>query len=154
MSTATGSTAVVSDDPSQFKTLKSKNALQDAIRQFNIKPKRGIKALLDTGIIESKAPEDIARFLLTTEGLDKALIGEYLGEGDPENIAIMHAFVDLMDFTDAKFVTALRTFCNPSVFPVRPRRLTDICLSLLNVTPSTTPAFSPMLTLPTCLLTL
>lgn len=111
LSTATGSTAVVSDDPSQFQNLKiKKNALQDAIRQFNIKPKRGIKALLDTGIIESKAPEDIARFLLTTEGLDKALIGEYLGEGDPENIAIMHAFVDLMDFTDAKFVTALRTF--------------------------------------------
>jgi len=38
------------------------------------------------------------------------MIGEYLGEGEPHNIAIMHAFVDSMDFTRRRFVDALRQF--------------------------------------------
>ncbi|KAI8905469.1 hypothetical protein EDD86DRAFT_257459 [Gorgonomyces haynaldii] len=45
-----------------------------------------------------------------TEGLNKNNIGEYLGEGEEENIQIMHCFVDLMDFTGLKFVEALRQF--------------------------------------------
>lgn len=111
LSVTTGSSTVVSDDPSQFQSLKiKKTALQEAIRQFNIKPKKGIKNLLSSGLIESDSPKDIAQFLLTTEGLDKALLGEYLGEGDAENIAIMHAFVDLMDFSNMRFVDALRKF--------------------------------------------
>jgi brefeldin A-inhibited guanine nucleotide-exchange protein len=36
---------------------------------------------VEAGFIPSKAPIDIARFLLTTDGLNKAIIGEYLGEG-------------------------------------------------------------------------
>ena len=48
--------------------------------------------------------------IIVHKGLDKAGIGEYLGEGDPENVAIMHAFVDSMDFTKRRFVDALRQF--------------------------------------------
>lgn len=111
LSSTNGSTALIGDDPSQFQSLKiKKNALQDGIRQFNTKPKRGIKALLASGLIISDSPEDIARFLLTTEGLDKTSLGEFLGEGDQESIDIMHAFVDLMDFANMSFVDALRHF--------------------------------------------
>ena len=38
------------------------------------------------------------------------MIGEFLGEGEEENIAIMHAFVDQMDFNGLKFIEALRSF--------------------------------------------
>ncbi|KAK9368666.1 hypothetical protein V1509DRAFT_592614 [Lipomyces kononenkoae] len=99
------------DDPTQFESLKHrKTALIEGIKQFNFKPKRGIVMLCENNFIASKDPNDVARFLLTTEGLSKAMIGEYLGEGDPENVATMHAFVDLMDFSDMKFVDALRRF--------------------------------------------
>ncbi|KAK9241341.1 hypothetical protein V1525DRAFT_351858 [Lipomyces kononenkoae] len=99
------------DDPTQFESLKHrKTALLEGIKQFNFKPKRGIVMLRENNFIASNDPNDIARFLLTTEGLSKAMIGEYLGEGDPENVAIMHAFVDLMDFSGMKFVDALRRF--------------------------------------------
>ena len=47
---------------------------------------------------------------MTTDGLDKATIGEYLGEGDEKNIAIMHAFVDEMEFEETGFVDAMRRF--------------------------------------------
>ncbi|BFZ59154.1 guanine nucleotide exchange protein for ADP-robosylation factor [Saitoella coloradoensis] len=99
------------DDPDQFETLKQrKTLLSEAIRKFNFKPKRGVAALKETGFIRSDEPEEIAKFLLTTEGLNKAMVGEFLGEGETENIAIMHAFVDAMDFTKTKFVDALRRF--------------------------------------------
>lgn len=44
-------------------------------------PVQGIHYLIDHKFIRSNKPEDIARFLLRTEGLNKATIGEYLGDG-------------------------------------------------------------------------
>ncbi|EMD40859.1 hypothetical protein CERSUDRAFT_131198 [Gelatoporia subvermispora B] len=101
----------VVDDPSKFESAKQrKTTLLEGIKKFNTKPKRGIIFFIETGFIPSNSPQDIARFLLETDGLSKAMIGEYLGEGDEENIAIMHAFVDLMEFRNLPFVDALRTF--------------------------------------------
>lgn len=66
--------------------------------------------MLDSKCISSKSPFDIAHFLLNTEGLSKAMIGEYLGEGEDENISIMHAFIDQMEFQGLSFVPAIRIF--------------------------------------------
>lgn len=111
--TATAETAKASiqDDPTRFQDAKQrKTTLLDGIRRFNQKPKRGIEFLLQHGFIRSKQPSDVAKFLLYADGLSKAQIGEYLGEGDTENIAIMHAFVDLINFDNMPFTTALRRF--------------------------------------------
>lgn len=105
------STPAAEDDPSQIEKVKQKKiALMNAINQFNFKPKRGVKLFLQEGFIPSESPQDIASFLFRNERLDKAIIGEYLGEGDPENIAIMHAFIDSMDFSRRRFVDSLRQF--------------------------------------------
>ncbi|KAJ7283686.1 hypothetical protein C8J57DRAFT_1293277 [Mycena rebaudengoi] len=99
------------DDPSKFENAKQKKTtLLEGIKKFNFKPKRGIQFLIDTGFIPSKSPQDVASFLLSTDGLNKAMIGEYLGEGDEENVATMHAFVDTLEFKDLAFVDALRLF--------------------------------------------
>ncbi|TFK75941.1 Sec7-domain-containing protein [Pluteus cervinus] len=99
------------DDPSRFESAKQKKTtLLEGIRKFNFKPKRGIQFLLENGLIQSKEPLDIATFLLSTDGLSKAMIGEYLGEGEEENITIMHAFVDLLELSNLGFVDALRLF--------------------------------------------
>ncbi|GLB33776.1 putative sec7 [Lyophyllum shimeji] len=118
LSTSTGSaetfrqlTPDLLDDPGKFESAKQKKTtLLEGIKKFNFKPKRGVQFLIETGFIPSKAPIDIARFLLTTDGLSKAMIGEYLGEGDEENVAIMHAFIDQLDFRALPFVDALRLF--------------------------------------------
>lgn len=105
------STPVVDDDPDQLEKEKARKiALTNAIRQFNFKPKKGIKLLIRDGFINSSSPADIADFLLKEEKLDKTQIGEFLGEGDQQNIDIMHAFVDAMNFTKKRFVDALRQF--------------------------------------------
>ncbi|KAH7322932.1 Sec7 domain-containing protein [Stachybotrys elegans] len=104
-------TPIPDDDPDQLEKEKArKTALMNAIRQFNFKPKKGIKLLLRDGFIPSESPTDIANFLLKEDKLDKAQIGEFLGEGEPKNIEIMHAFVDCMEFTKKRFVDALRQF--------------------------------------------
>ncbi|KAI4092177.1 MAG: hypothetical protein LQ344_003660 [Seirophora lacunosa] len=108
---AAPSTPLLEDDPSQLEKAKMrKTALMNGVRQFNFKPKRGIKTLLNDGFIRSESPEDIAAFIIQHEQLDKAMIGEYLGEGEPQNVATMHALVDSMDFTKRRFVDALRQF--------------------------------------------
>ncbi|KAI9591638.1 hypothetical protein BDF19DRAFT_468694 [Syncephalis fuscata] len=102
---------ITNDDPEHFSHRKQrKQRLEDGVRLFAWKPKKGIRTLLDSGIIPSNSPQDVAHFLLNTDGLDKTMIGEYLGEGETENIAIMHAFVDMMDFRNLSFVSALRIF--------------------------------------------
>ncbi|KAJ1983713.1 guanine nucleotide exchange protein for ADP-robosylation factor [Dimargaris cristalligena] len=104
-------TTGTTDDPGQFMYVKQrKQQLEDGLRLFNWKPKKGIQALIKTHFIESDTPEAIAKFLRSADGLNKTQLGEYLGEGDTKNIAIMHAFVDDMAFVNTPFVPALRNF--------------------------------------------
>lgn len=104
-------TPVAEDDPGQLEREKRrKTAMTNAVRQFNFKPKRGIKALLQDGFLKSDSPQDIAAFLLRNDQISKAALGEFLGEGDESNVKIMHAFVDGMDFRQTRFVDALRRF--------------------------------------------
>ncbi|KAK2745668.1 guanine nucleotide exchange protein for ADP-robosylation factor [Myotisia sp. PD_48] len=105
------STPVPEDDPSEIEKAKQrKTAFTNAIQTFNTKPKRGMKLLLSEGFIPSDSPADIANFFLRNDRLDKTTLGAYLGEGDPQNVAIMHSFVDAMDFGKRRFVDALRQF--------------------------------------------
>ena len=70
------------DDVGRFESAKQrKTTLQEGMKKFNFKPKRGVEYLVGHGFIPSKAPQDVARFLMGNEGLSKAMIGEYLGEG-------------------------------------------------------------------------
>ncbi|AET39273.1 Arf family guanine nucleotide exchange factor SEC7 Ecym_4206 [Eremothecium cymbalariae DBVPG len=99
------------DDPTQFENLKlRKTELQRCILLFNFKPKKGMEELLQKGFIKDKSPQVISKWLLNTSGLDLAAVGDYLGEGSDENIEILHAFVDALDFNGLTLVDALRLF--------------------------------------------
>ncbi|RDW69278.1 hypothetical protein BP6252_08298 [Coleophoma cylindrospora] len=127
------STPILEDDPEHLEKEKQrKTALSNAVKQFNFKPKRGIKLLVSEKFIPSDSPEDIAHFLLTESKLDKAQIGEFLGEGDERNIAIMHAFVDSMDFTKRRFVDALRQFLQSFRLPGEAQKIDRFMLKFAN----------------------
>ena len=72
-------------------------------------PKKGIEFLIAHSLIK-ETPEDIAAFLYKGEGLNKTMIGDYLGERSDFNEAVLKAFVELHDFTDLILVQALRQF--------------------------------------------
>lgn len=66
-----------------------------ATEQFNNKPKQGVTFLQERGIIsDSSSPsfaEEIASFLVDNPRLNKAMIGEYVG--DRKYPAVLDAFV-------------------------------------------------------------
>ena len=72
-------------------------------------PKKGIEFLIAHSLIK-ETPKDIAAFLYKGEGLNKTMIGDYLGEKSDFNEAVLKAFVELHDFTDLILVQALRQF--------------------------------------------
>jgi brefeldin A-inhibited guanine nucleotide-exchange protein len=106
------------DQVTIFEISKNKKVrLAEGIKMFNQKPKKAIRFLVDAKVIPSKAPRHVAHFLLNCPGLDKVMIGEYLGEGDEGNVQAMHAFVDLLDFSNMSFVDGLRKFLNTFRLP-------------------------------------
>ena len=78
-------------------------------KKFNMDPKKGIEFLILHGLIK-ETPEEVAQFLYKEEGLNKTAIGDYLGEKNDFNEAVLKAFVELHDFTDLILVQALRQF--------------------------------------------
>lgn len=122
-------TPIAEDDPDELEKVKArKTALNNAIRAFNFKPKKGIKLLLSEGLIPSSDPADIARFFLTHETINKKSLGEFLGEGDEDNIKIMHSFVDQMDFARTRFVDALRRFLQSFRLPGEAQKIDRLML--------------------------
>jgi Sec7 domain/Rab-GTPase-TBC domain len=82
---------------------------EKAILRFNSKPKAGIFFLMSKKLIDD-SPDSVADFLLSAPGLNKAKVGEYLGNSDPFCIAVMIAYLNRMDFTGRTFDSALRYF--------------------------------------------
>lgn len=98
-------------DIQQFEASKiRKTELSRLLAIFNKKPKKAIPDLITHGFITDDTPESVAKFLLSTEGLDLVTVGDFLGEGDDKNIATMHALVDQLNFKDKGFIDALRDF--------------------------------------------
>ncbi|XP_072102456.1 cytohesin-2 isoform X1 [Mobula birostris] len=91
------------------KTLQRSKQMAMGRKKFNMDPKKGIQFLVENDLLKNVA-EEIAQFLYKGEGLNKTAIGDYLGERDEFNIKVLHAFVELHEFTDLNLVQALRQF--------------------------------------------
>ncbi|KAI9399786.1 hypothetical protein POPTR_002G149200v4 [Populus trichocarpa] len=82
---------------------------QEGISLFNRKPKKGIEFLINANKVGNSA-EEIAAFLKNASGLNKTLIGDYLGEREDFSLKVMHAYVDSFDFRGLEFDEAIRVF--------------------------------------------
>eukprot|EP00268_Persea_americana_P056052 TRINITY_DN6568_c0_g1_i4.p1 TRINITY_DN6568_c0_g1~~TRINITY_DN6568_c0_g1_i4.p1 ORF type:complete len:872 (-),score=153.33 TRINITY_DN6568_c0_g1_i4:307-2922(-) len=83
--------------------------LLEGISLFNWKPKKGIDFLIHAKKV-GDSPEEIATFLKTASGLNKTMIGDYLGEREGVSLKVMHAYVDSFDFQGMEFDEAIRAF--------------------------------------------
>ena len=75
-----------------------KTMLQQGIKAFALKPKKGLDIVCKAGFLEM-TPLAIATWFHQTPSLDKRAIGDYMGEGDDFNKSVLYAYVDLMSFT-------------------------------------------------------
>ncbi|KAG0481490.1 hypothetical protein HPP92_012348 [Vanilla planifolia] len=94
----------------KFEKAKVHKSTRDAaILEFNRKPTKGVEYLLSNKLVDN-TPSSVAQFLKDSPSLDKAMIGEYLGQHEDFPLAVMHAYVDSMNFSGLKFDAAIREF--------------------------------------------
>ncbi|XP_078432410.1 SEC7-like guanine nucleotide exchange family protein [Wolffia australiana] len=86
-----------------------KKELQRGISLFNRKPSKGIEFLLNSRKI-GEYPQEVAAFLRGTGGLNKEVIGDYLGDREEFPLKVMHAYVDSFAFDGMDFGEAIRFF--------------------------------------------
>ncbi|TQD86038.1 hypothetical protein C1H46_028424 [Malus baccata] len=102
-----------SSEASDALTIEQRRAykleLQEGISLFNRKPRKGIEFLINANKVGS-SPEEIAAFLKNASGLNKTLIGDYLGEREDLSLKVMHAYVDSFEFRGLEFDEAIRAF--------------------------------------------
>ncbi|XVE97802.1 hypothetical protein REPUB_Repub03eG0050400 [Reevesia pubescens] len=95
---------------SNFEKAKAhKSTMEAAISEFNRQPVKGIGYLISNKLMENN-PASVAQFLRNTPSLDKAMVGDYLGQHEEFPLAVMHAYVDSITFSGMKFDTAIREF--------------------------------------------
>eukprot|EP00850_Spirogloea_muscicola_P010395 SM000061S19222 [mRNA] locus=s61:207593:216818:+ [translate_table: standard] len=98
---------------------------QEGVALFNKKPRKGIDFLIKVNKVGS-TPEDIAKFLREASGLDKTMIGDYLGEKEDLALKVMHAYIDSFDFQDQDFDEAIRSFLNGFRLPGEAQKIDRI----------------------------
>jgi len=82
--------------------------LEKAAVKFAMKPRKGIAFLQKVGRC-GKTPKEVAECLYELRDvLDKTAMGDYLGGEKEINKDIMHAYIDLMDYTGLRIEAAIR----------------------------------------------
>ncbi|XP_038699983.1 brefeldin A-inhibited guanine nucleotide-exchange protein 5-like isoform X2 [Tripterygium wilfordii] len=103
-------TKIREDGPNNFEKAKAhKSTVEAAISEFNRRPVKGVEYLMANKLVENN-PASVAQFLRNTPNLDKAMIGDYLGQHEEFPLSVMHAYVDSMKFSGMKFDMAIREF--------------------------------------------
>ncbi|CAL1395026.1 unnamed protein product [Linum trigynum] len=88
-----------------------KRRLMIGADHFNRDPKKGLEFLQGTHLLPEKLdPQSVACFFRYTAGLDKNLVGDFLGNHDEFCVQVLHEFAWTFDFQDMNLDTALRLF--------------------------------------------
>ncbi|GLU09481.1 hypothetical protein SLE2022_334170 [Rubroshorea leprosula] len=88
-----------------------KRRLMIGADHFNRDPKKGLEFLQGTHLLPDKLdPQSVACFFRYTAGLDKNLVGDFLGNHDEFCVQVLHEFAGTFDFQEMNLDTALRLF--------------------------------------------
>ncbi|PKA66077.1 ARF guanine-nucleotide exchange factor GNOM [Apostasia shenzhenica] len=88
-----------------------KKRLSNGADHFNRDPKRGLEYLQGIHLLPEKLdPHSVACLFRYTTGLDKNLVGDFLGNHEEFCIQVLHEFACTFDFQDMSLDTALRIF--------------------------------------------
>ncbi|PON45836.1 Guanine nucleotide exchange factor, N-terminal [Parasponia andersonii] len=88
-----------------------KRRLMIGADHFNRDPKKGLEFLQGTHLLPDKLdPQSVACFFRYTAGLDKNLVGDFLGNHDEFCVQVLLEFAGTFDFQDMNLDTALRLF--------------------------------------------
>ncbi|XP_047964493.1 brefeldin A-inhibited guanine nucleotide-exchange protein 5-like isoform X2 [Salvia hispanica] len=86
-----------------------KSTVEASVSEFNEQPAKGIEHLISSQVVE-KNPASVVQFLRHTPDLDKAMIGEYLGQDEEFPNSVLHAYVESINFSGMKLDIAIHEF--------------------------------------------
>ncbi|KAL0343856.1 UNVERIFIED_CONTAM: ARF guanine-nucleotide exchange factor GNOM [Sesamum angustifolium] len=99
-----------------MKNIKKK--LMIAVDHFNRDPKKGLEFLQGLNLLpDNLDPRSVACFFRYTTGLDKNIIGDFLGSHDEFCVQVLHEFARTFDFRDMNLDIALRIFLDTFRLP-------------------------------------
>jgi brefeldin A-inhibited guanine nucleotide-exchange protein len=109
---------VVSQQGREFEISRRKKIdLKDGMNLFNNKSaNKGVDLLIRTGHVK-RDPVEIAKFLASQSGLNKARIGEFIGQREEFNSQTLKAFVELQNYKGVDFEIAFRNYLNTFRIP-------------------------------------
>ncbi|KAL9247405.1 hypothetical protein vseg_020841 [Gypsophila vaccaria] len=114
------------DITSDFEKAKAhKSTVEAAIAQFNRHPTKGVEYLISNKLVEN-TPASVAEFLKNTSNLDKTMIGDFLGQHEEFPLAVMHAYVESMNFSGMTFSAAIREFLSGFRLPGEAQKIDRI----------------------------
>lgn len=97
--------------PFVHKSKYIKRKLMIGADHFNRDPKKGLEFLQGMHLLPEKLDaQSVACFFRYTAGLDKNLVGDFLGSHDEFCVEVLHEFARTFDFRDMNLDTALRLF--------------------------------------------
>lgn len=113
---------------------RMKNEIKSAVEKFNVKPKNGILHLKKVGFFKSNSEEhvDIAFFLKNADGLNKSLIGDYIGENLDLNIKVLDSFSSIFDFKGRSIIDSIRYFLSTFKLPGEAQKIDRIMQRFAN----------------------
>ena len=86
-----------------------KSSLREGVAMFNHDPVKGLRAMIDAGVVQDD-PEAIAAFLIDSKNvLDAEAVGELLGHHADRSINVMQSYVRGFNFSGMTVDEALRT---------------------------------------------
>ncbi|GAB2229051.1 hypothetical protein Droror1_Dr00023186, partial [Drosera rotundifolia] len=94
---------------------------------FNLDDKKGLEYLKLSNLIpDSPEEKAFAYFFRFTPGLDKTMIGDYLGDPDEFHIHVLKEFTQTFDFTGMLLDSALRTYLETFRLPGESQKIQRI----------------------------
>uniref|UniRef100_A0A0D9VFE3 SEC7 domain-containing protein n=1 Tax=Leersia perrieri TaxID=77586 RepID=A0A0D9VFE3_9ORYZ len=109
----------------QQKSIKRK--LMVGVEHFNRDKRKGFEYLQGSHLLpENLDPRNVALFFRYTPGLDKNLLGDYLGNHDEFSILVLHEFAKTFDFKEMNLDAALRLFLETFRLPGESQKIQRI----------------------------
>jgi brefeldin A-resistance guanine nucleotide exchange factor 1 len=95
-----------------------KKRLQTACEHFNRDPKKGFQYLQHVGIFSSSLKaQEVAMFFRHTPGLDKVVVGNFLGEKVDFNLEVLNEYCKCFEFGRLTLDEAFRLFLSTFMLP-------------------------------------
>ncbi|XP_031483005.1 ARF guanine-nucleotide exchange factor GNL2-like [Nymphaea colorata] len=104
-----------------------KKRLLVSVNHFNLDEKKGLEFLKHAHLVpDPPEAQSLAYFLRFTPGLDKTMIGDYLGDPDEFHLKVLKEFTSTFDFKNMILDAALRNFLETFRLPGESQKIQRI----------------------------